>query len=364
MTVSATTESRHVDLPGRLGDPNRTLAEDRRADRRMVVALAALGLDREQPTPVSAFSSREELLAFVAEAEKGFQAVFGALLSTLEPVPGVSHETVTLAGADGNQISLYLHRPVRSAADRRALPCVVHFHGGGGVILSATEPCYARWRDELAAAGTVVVGVEFRNAGGALGNHPYPAGLSDCASAVRWVSSSKRDLGARNVIVSGESGGGNLSLAVALKAKRDGWLDALAGVYAMAPQIASPWDKPADLPSQSENDGYFISCALLGVMGAVYDSSGQSAEDPLCWPSRASGDELTGLPPHIISVNELDPLRDEGIAYQRRLVQRGVSAVGRTVNGTVHGAEVFLAAALPDVSAATIRDIHGFAASL
>ena len=109
---------------------------------------------------------------------------------------------------------------------------------------------------------------------------------------------------------------------------------------------------------------FVFSGALLGVMGAVYDSSGETAEDPLCWPSRASGDDLTGLPPHVISVNELDPLRDEGIAYQRRLVERGVSAVGRTVNGTVHGAEVFLAAAHPDVSAATIRDIHGFAASL
>jgi acetyl esterase len=97
------------------------------------------------------------------------------------------------------------------------------------------------------------------------------------------------------------------------------------------------------------------------VEGAVYDSRGAHGEDPLCCPSRASDAELHGLPPHVISVNELDPLRDEGIAYQRRLVANGVSSLGRTVNGTVHGAEVFFPGAIPDISAATIRDIHAFA---
>src|SRR4029077_6896392 len=105
----------------------------------------------------------------------------------------------------------------------------------------------------------------------------------------------------------------------------------------------------ADLPSQQENDGYFISCALLAVMGAVYDPEGASAEDPLCWPSRAGDQDVKGLPPHVISVNELAPTRDEGLAYQRQLVRNGVSAVGRTVNGTVHGGDIFFRAALPDV---------------
>jgi acetyl esterase/lipase len=95
-------------------------------------------------------------------------------------------------------------------------------------------------------------------------------------------------------------------------------------------------------------------------MGAVYDPLGAHADDPLCWPHRADT-ELHGLPPHVLSVNELDPLRDEGLAYQRRLVANGVSAVGRTVSGTVHGGDMYFRAAMPDVYAATIRDIHGFA---
>jgi acetyl esterase/lipase len=282
--------------------------------------------------------------------------VFAALFEDLAPVPGVAVEMRTITGADGNDIPIYVHAP-----ERPARACVVHFHGGGGVIMSATHPCYVRWRDELAASGLVVVGVEFRNAGGALGAHPYPAGLSDCASVARWVTSHRPELGVGNVIVSGESGGGNLALAVALKAKQEEWADELAGVYAMAPMLDHRWDKPAESPSQFENDGYLISCALLQIMGALYDAGGQHTDDPLCWPSRASDEELAGLPPHVVSVNELDPMRDDALAYQRRLVSNGVSAVGRTVNGTVHGGDVYFRAALPEVYASTIRDIHGFA---
>jgi acetyl esterase/lipase len=365
MTRNTTELGREAQPPGRLGDPARTLADDRRADPRLVAALAAFGMDGDQPPPpVSAASTPEELLAFVQGAEEGFSAVFSALFSGLEPVAGVKREMTAIPGDEESAVVLHMHRPARSRDDDRQLPCVVHFHGGGGVILSAAEPCYMRWRDELAKAGLVVVGVEFRNGGGALGNHPYPAGLADCASAVRWVTSHKQELGVSNVIVSGESGGGNLSLAVALKAKQEGWLDEVSGVYAMAPMIASPWDKPDELPSQVENDGYFISCALLAIMGAVYDSSGVHAHDPLCWPSRATDDDLAGLPPHVISVNELDPLRDEGLAYHRRLVENGVSAVSRTVNGTVHAGDVFFRAAMPDVYAFTIHDIHAFAVKL
>jgi acetyl esterase len=45
-------------------------------------------------------------------------------------------------------------------------------------------------------------------------------------------------------------------------------------------------------------------------------------------------------------------------------VRNGVSAVGRVVMGTVHTADVFFRAAMPDVYAATIRDICGFAREL
>ena len=73
---------------------------------------------------------------------------------------------------------------------------------------------------------------------------------------------------------------------------------------------------------------------------------------------------LAGLPPHVISVNQLDPLRDEGLAFFRKLLDAGVAGYSRTVNGTCHAGDCLFQAAMPEVYAATIRDIKGFADSL
>jgi hypothetical protein len=98
---------------------------------------------------------------------------------------------------------------------------------------------YARLRDELAASGLVVVGVEFRNAPGALGNHSSAAGLEDCAAAVRWAGADLDELGGTHLVVSGDSDGGNLSLAVAITALKQGWLEHISGVYAQCPWAVS-----------------------------------------------------------------------------------------------------------------------------
>jgi acetyl esterase/lipase len=274
----------------------------------------------------------------------------------------VARETQIISGGGDNEVTLFIHRPVETAA---RLPGLVHLHGGGMTILSAADAPYVRWRDALAATGMVVVGVEFRNAGGKLGPYPFPAGLDDCAAAVNWVNSHRDDLGIGALLVSGESGGGNLTLAVTHRARRKGWLDAIDGVYAQCPYISGRWaEPPADLPSLRENDDYFIGCASMAVLARAYDPSGAHNGDPECWPYAATVEDLRGMPPHVISVNELDPLRDEGLVYYRRLAAAGVSVTARTVNGTCHAGDVLFAAALPETYAATIRDVKGFADSL
>ncbi len=355
-----TTATTSPTLPGRLGNPDLRLNTDPRADPRMVAELAIAGLDgASTPLPVTVNSTLEERLAFTAAAESTYEQVFVRLCAGLPPVEGVSSRTETTTGPEGGNVSLYIHTPTAMPAP---LPCIFHIHGGGMAILKASDPMYVRWRDELAAAGLVVVGVEFRNAAGALGNHPFPAGLDDCATGLAWVSEHARDLGISKLVVSGESGGGNLSLATAIRAVREGTIDRVAGVYALCPYISSAWAvKRPDLPSLYENDDYFIACDLMGVLASIYDPSGTHATDPLCWPLHASRDDLQGLPPHVISVNELDPLRDEGLAYYRMLATAGVDVVSRSVNGTCHAGDVLLRRALPEVYAATIHDIKGFA---
>lgn len=350
-------------LPGRLGNPDMALADDPRADPRMIAALATVGLGGPaEPLPLTADMPLDDLHAFADEAEQGFARLFDVLLQGLAPVTGVERSVEVITGVDGNDITLYVHRP--SSTDG-PVPAVLHIHGGGMVFLEAAGASYQRWRDELAATGLIVVGVEFRNASGKHGRHPFPAGLNDCSSALQWLHDHRGDLGVSKVVVSGESGGGNLTLATTLQAKRDGRLDQIDGVYAQCPYISGAWgDPPAALPSLTENDTYFIACDLMDVLVRLYDPDGANATNPLAWPLNAADDDLAGLPPHVISVNQLDPLRDEGLAYYRKLAGAGVQVNSRTVNGTCHAGDCIFRTAMPEVYAATIRDIKGFADSL
>ena len=206
-------------LPGRLADPKRLLKTDPRTDPRIVATLAPFGLDvAPAPAPVNVDSPLQERLDYVAGFERGMEDVFAALFADLPPIENVDRRTEVITGMDGNAISLYIHMPQNASG---VVPCVYHIHGGGMVLLEAAGAAYSRWRDELAAQGMVVVGVEFRNGAGKLGNHPFPAGLNDCMSGLQWTYDNKATLGVSQIIISGESGGGNLTLATGLRAKQE-----------------------------------------------------------------------------------------------------------------------------------------------
>lgn len=351
-----------AELRGRLANPDLLLKDDPRADPRMIQAMAQRGLLESTAIPVTASSSLDELLAFCAAAEQGYAALNDSITASWPAVTAVTRETRMVEGADGNGIDLYIHRPERPAG---LLPGILHLHGGGMVMMSATDSVYEHWRNELALSGLVVIGVEFRNGAGKLGAHPFPAGLNDCASALQWMAAHKSQLGISGIIISGESGGGNLSLATCLKAKRDGFLHMIDGIYAQCPLISNRYlDKDRSLPSLFENDELGLSCTLMAALLRAYDPSGAHANDALAWPLCADREDLLGLPPHFLSVCELDPLRDEGIIYTRKLLDAGVLASSRTINGITHAADMSFRTEMPDVYLASVRDINGFANSV
>jgi acetyl esterase/lipase len=76
----------------------------------------------------------------------------------------------------------------------------------------------------------------------------------------------------------------------------------------------------------------------------------------VAWPSFATVDDVRGLPPTVILVNECDPLRDEGIEFYRLLLEAGVPARCKMSVGTMHGTEIF-PIVCPDISRDTARDI-------
>jgi acetyl esterase/lipase len=353
MTVERTEDAQAV----------RSLRTDPRADPRMVEALAVFGLDEFAAAPeVTSRSSREDQLGLLAASETGFTQVYDALFAGLPPVEGVSSEIITIPGPDGNDIRLFVHRPDDVTGP---LPCVYEIHGGGMTIMPVDGASYMRLRDELAATGLVVVGVDFRNGAGVGGVHPYPAGLEDCKAGLRWAAAHLDDLGASHIVLTGDSGGANLALAVAIAANGEGWVDEIAGVYAQCPFIHGFWsEQPDSLPSLTDNNGYFLNVDMLQVMSEVYDPGAVHRDEATCWPSRAVLEDLQGLPPHVISVNELDPMRDEGLDYFRKLLAAGVKTIGRMNLGLCHTGETMFRAAMPDLYAANVQVVSDFARSV
>lgn len=184
--------------------------------------------------------------------------------------------------------------------------------------------------------------------------------------ALEWMHDNRERLGLSKLVVSGESGGANLSLATTLRAKRESRLHMIDGVYVLVPYISGAYgwsdsQMAEQFPSLLENDGYFVVNSANAVLVSVYDPTGANARNPLCWPSWASDDDLAGLPPHVITVDELDIFRDEGLEYYRALVRAGVNATARMNAGVCHAGEIMFRASMPDPYLAAVGDIRAFA---
>ncbi len=337
------------------------IASDPRLDPRLKAILAAI-----PPFSPGDVEDRETLVA-EAHSEAARQSAelfktFMDLCDTEEAAPSKGlavHTEKVVSEPDGNTINLQVIRPEST----ETLGCVYYIHGGGMASLSCYDGMYRGWGKLIAANGVVVVMVDFRNCvspSSVPEVGPFPAGLNDCVSGLKWTvaNAAQLNIDPSRIVVAGESGGGNLTLATALKLKQDGDLGLVKGFYAMCPYIAGRWPLPEN-PSSEENNGILLD--LHTNRGGVgYGIEALNEGNPLAWPSFASVEDVTGFPPIVISVNECDPLRDEGIGFYRLLLKAGVPARCRQVMGTMHGTEIFTIAC-PEISRDTARDLAAFA---
>lgn len=334
---------------------------DGRLDPRLRAVLALVDVPK-----LGDVADREELLAEAASPEAVAAALAAeemmSFLDTEEVAPskGLAFSDHEVASEpDGNRIILRLIRP----EGVEPLACVYYIHGGGMSTGSINDAIYRAWPRVIAAKGVAVVMVEFRNSvrpNTYAEVAPFPAGLNDCLSGLRWVADNAASLAIdpARIVVAGESGGGNLTLAVGMALKRSGELGLIKGLYALCPYLVGKY--PDDrYPSTVENNGILIEGHNnRGIIS--YGIDAYDAKDPLAWPDFATTSDVIGLPPTVITVNECDPLRDEGIAFYRLLLQSGVRARGRLQLGTFHGAD--LATALcPEISHGTALDLATFA---
>ena len=336
------------------------IAEDRRIDPRIKAIFGAFpdttATDVKDRETQLAETSTPEALA-QAEVSKSFMDMVDN--EQVAPSAGLTIRTETFTSSpDGNTVKIQYIRP--DNAER--LACVYYIHGGGMMSSSAFDGMYRAWGKIIAAMGVAVAMVDFRNcltASSAPEVAPFPAGLNDCVAGLKWVkaNAAKLNIDPDRIVVAGESGGGNLTLATGLKLKQDGNLSLIKGLYALCPYILGQWPSP-DSRSSVENNGILLDlhsnrCAM------AYGWDAFEAKNPLAWPGFAGPDDIKGFPPTVISVNECDPLRDEGVEFYRLLIANGIAARCRQVMGSIHGTEIF-AICCPDISRDTARDLAAF----
>lgn len=204
---------------------------------------------------------------------------------------------------------------------------VVYFHGGGYVIGSIGLMDNVA-RELTHVSGAVVVSVEYRLAP----EHPYPAGLEDCQAVTQWAlaNADRFDVSQRQVAVAGESAGGNLATATALRL-RDLGGPTLCGQVLMYPGTAGPLVHP----STFEFDGLIISRKAGERYWAAYSGAHDIDRDPYAAPLHA--ESVAGLPPALVVLGGCDMLRDEGRAYATRLRDEGVRVDEVCFAGQPHG---------------------------
>jgi acetyl esterase len=338
------------------------LQNDPRIDPRIKKACGELQLPL-----VSNIADREALLA--AERAPAALALYQAMFSMMDaadteaiaPSTGlVTSRQAFKSSPDGNPIQVSIVRPTEG----ERLPCVLYLHGGAMQILSCFNGTYQAWARLIAAGGVAVVMVDFRNCvlpSSAEEVAPYPAGLNDCLSGLRWLHAEAASLGVdpERIVIAGESGGANLAIATALSLKRRSEVWKVKGIYGLCPYIAGEWPLPQN-PSSSDNNGILDDYHHnRGRM--AYGIDAFNARDPLAWPGFATEEDVRGLPPVVISVNECDPCRDEGINFYRLLLRAGVAARCRQNMGMTHGAELFPLGVCLDVSRDAASQIAAFA---
>jgi acetyl esterase/lipase len=245
-------------------------------------------------------------------------------------IPLSVHDVTVPRAQNGVDVPVRLYR---SAASSAPAPALLYLHGGA-FVMGGLPMADSTARMLVERAGTSVVAVDYRLAP----EHPYPAGLEDSYAVLQWTVDHGDEYGIdqHRLGVLGESAGGGLAAALALLT-RDRGGPPLAAQFLDAPTIDDRLDTPSmtmlsDTPAwQSVNSPHSWRYYLRGV------AEPGGVDVPIhAAPARATVEDLKGLPPAYVAAYQVDPTRDEGLDYARRLIQAGVPTDVRHYAGAFH----------------------------
>ena len=265
------------------------------------------------------------------------QPAVARLMSMLTAAPAEPHPLVLIEdhqvpAADGQHIMVRIYRPRES---RRPSPCLYWMHGGG-LVLGNVAMEDARCAEIVQQLNIVVASVEYRLAPA----FPFPAPLDDCYAGLEWLADSTDELGLDPTLIAigGVSSGGGLAASLAMLARDRGKVRPCFQLLRY-PMID---DRNTTASSHELTDQRVWNRSANVIAWKAYLGAAAGSADVAPYAAAARATDLTGLPPAIITVGELDMFLDEDIEYARRLVAAGVSTELHVYPKCIHGSDALV----------------------
>jgi acetyl esterase len=209
------------------------------------------------------------------------------------------------------------------------LPAILYMHGGGWVLGNAHT--HDRLVRELAVGtGAAIVFVEYDRSPEAR----YPVAIEQGYATAQWIvrEGAAYGLDPERIAVAGDSVGGGMTAALALMAAERGDVR-----FVQQSMYYPVTDAAMGTGSYKQfADGYFLTAKGMAWFWDAYLPDVERRSEPYASPLRASDEQLAGLPPAFVIVDEADVLRDEGEAYAARLRSSGVNVTTVRYDGITH----------------------------
>lgn len=225
------------------------------------------------------------------------------------------------------EVDVRFIRPKNS--QNEILPLILYIHGGGWILGDkVTHDMLVR---RLAnCTNSVVAFVNYSRSPEA----KYPTALNEIYGVLDYLYKHHKDfnINAEKVIIAGDSAGGNMAAATAIKAKKENGPKLLLQVL-----LYPVTDASMDTESYKIfKDGPWLTKKAMEWFWDAYLADKNLKDDIYVSPLKAELSDLKDLPPALVIVGENDVLRDEGEAYARKLIEAGVDVFCVRINNTHH----------------------------
>lgn len=286
----------------------------------------------DTPEPGTALSPRCNLILkhaykYVVNPDSVFESR-RKLLTMIKPGIKVTKDIFIPVDTGNILVRLYCNVPDSKRSD---LPVLIYYHGGG-FIWGSVDIFDGYCRKMARVTETILISVDYRLAP----EYPFPYAVKDSYTVLKWVEGNIEQYGGDpgNIIVMGESAGGNLAAVMPIISRDSCGPPINAQVIICGATTFEETIYPSRRYFLLGGKYYFVSEDYLYKCKTAYLQDNVDATHPYVSPLRAHLDE--NMPPALVITAQVDPLRDEGKEYAIKMKSAGIEVVYREYEGMIH----------------------------